>query len=71
MSEIQEVDVFVKADGTVSVQVRGVKGAKCLDLTKKIEEMLGGQVVERIHTDEFSQGDQEQSRSDKLELGGR
>ena len=63
MSEIQEIDVFVKPDGTVSFEVRGVKGGKCLDITRGIEELLGGQVVSREMTDEFGLVEQEQADS--------
>ncbi len=55
MSELQEVDVYVKPDGTVRVEVRGAKGGACLDITKDLEELLGGIVSERIYTDEFNQ----------------
>lgn len=60
MSEIQEIDVYVAPDGTVKIEVRGVKGGKCLDLTKELEALLGGQIRERIHTDEFEEIGQEQ-----------
>jgi len=60
MSEIQEIEVILKPDGTVKVEVRGVKGEKCLALTEELEKLLGGGVVERVHTDEFSQAEQEQ-----------
>ncbi len=59
MSEIQEIEVILKPDGTVKLEVRGVKGEKCLALTQDLEKLLGGGVVERIHTDEFSQAEQE------------
>lgn len=62
MSEIQEIEVTLKPDGTVKVQVRGVKGEKCLALTEDLERLLGRGVVERIHTDEFLQADQEQDQ---------
>ena len=68
MSEIQEIDVFVKPDGTVKVEVRGVKGGKCLELTEDLENLLGGQITERIHTDEFEQAEQEQEELDQAEL---
>lgn len=57
MSEIQEIDVFVKPDGTVKVEVRGVTGRKCLALTEGIEALLGAAVTERVYTDEFDQDD--------------
>ncbi len=55
------MDIFILPDGTVKLQVRGVKGTKCLDLTRGLEELLGGQVAERIHTDEFHEAEQEQA----------
>lgn len=67
MSEIQEIDVFVRPDGTVKIEVRGVKGEQCLPLTAKLEELLGGAVVERLHTDEFHEAEQQQSQSTWLE----
>ncbi len=42
--EMQEVEIFIEKDGRVRIEVRGVKGASCLDLTKALEEVLGGQV---------------------------
>ncbi len=59
MSEIQEIDIFINPDGTVKFEVRGVKGKKCLDITKSVEEALGGSVTERVHTDEFHKNEQE------------
>lgn len=50
--EIQEIEVTIDKDGQVQVQVRGVKGKKCLDLTKQLELALGGQVIARIMTPE-------------------
>lgn len=70
MSEIQEIDVYVQPDGTVKVEVRGVKGRKCLDLTKGLEEALGGQIVERVHTDEYNEAEQQASQDDRLEQRG-
>jgi len=70
MSEIQEIDIFVRPDGTVKVEVRGVKGQKCLDLTKKIEELLGGKITERVHTDEFHEAEQQQTQDDRLRQRG-
>ena len=67
VSEIQEIDVFVKADGTVTIQVRGVKGPQCLPLTEKLEALLGGAIIDRVHTDEFHEAEQSQTQRDRLE----
>jgi gamma-glutamyl:cysteine ligase YbdK (ATP-grasp superfamily) len=64
MSEIQEIDVFVRPDGTVTVEVRGVEGKKCLTLTERVEALLGGTIIERIHRDDFHQAEEEQSQED-------
>jgi hypothetical protein len=45
--ELQEIDVFIEKDGQVRVEVHGVKGMSCLDITKDLEDALGGQVEER------------------------
>ena len=55
MTEIQELDVHISADGRLSVEVRGVKGAACLEITKTLEEALGGEIIERRKTYEFDQ----------------
>ena len=53
--EIQEIDLFVQPDGTVKIEVRGVKGKKCLALTEDVENLLGGQIVNREFTSEYEQ----------------
>jgi hypothetical protein len=50
--EIQEIDVFVDQKGEVKLEVRGVKGQTCLDLTQELEAILGGQVEARTMTPE-------------------
>lgn len=45
--EMQQIDVFIDAHGQVRIEVRGVKGGKCLDLTRDLEAALGGQVLDR------------------------
>ena len=45
--ELQEIDVFVAPDGSVSIEVRGIKGPGCLELTKALEAALGNQITAR------------------------
>jgi hypothetical protein len=45
--ELQEIEVFIDEKGEVQIEVRGVKGKKCLDLTEDLEEALGGEVAAR------------------------
>lgn len=56
---MEEVDVIIDADGKVRVEVRGAKGKTCLDITKALEQYLGGQ-VERELTDEYNQEQEDQ-----------
>lgn len=58
--ELQEIEVFIGRDGQVRIEVRGVKGTSCLDLTKDLEAALGGQVESREMTPEAYETVQEQ-----------
>jgi hypothetical protein len=62
--EMQEIEVIIDRDGTVKLEVRGVKGTSCLDLTKDLEAALGGQVEDRQMTAEAQEtvGEQVQQR---------
>jgi hypothetical protein len=46
--ELQEIEVIIGKDGQVQIQVRGVDGLKCLDLTRELEASLGGEILSRI-----------------------
>lgn len=58
--ELEEIEVFIDKDGQVRIEVRGVKGMACLDLTQDLEAALGGQVEEREMTPEAYDTAQEQ-----------
>jgi hypothetical protein len=58
--ELQEIEVFIGKDGQVRIEVRGVKGTSCLDLTKDLEAALGGEVESREMTPEAYETIQEQ-----------
>ena len=60
MMELQEIELFIDKDGQVRIQIRGVKGLACLDLTKDLEEALGGQIAAREMTPEAAENIQEQ-----------
>ena len=56
--ELQEIEVVIGKDGQVQIQVRGVSGMKCLDLTRELEEALGGEILSRIMTPEAMEEEQ-------------
>ncbi len=53
MSEIHEIEIFIKPDGEVAYEVRGLKGRKCLDVTKAFEADLGCVILSREETSEM------------------
>ena len=53
MAERKELEITIAPDGTVSVQVKCIKGASCVDETKFLEEALGGKVESRELTSEY------------------
>lgn len=55
--ELQEIEVIIGKDGQVQIQVRGVHGVKCLELTKELEAALGGEIIARIMTPEALEQD--------------
>ncbi len=50
--DIQEIEITINKQGQVEVHVRGVKGKACLELTRALEEALGGEVILREMTPE-------------------
>ena len=65
MSEIQEIEVEIDADGRVKIEVRGVAGSKCEALTRELEQMLGGVVTARVHHDAYHQDALEATDADR------
>jgi hypothetical protein len=45
--ELQEIEVTINKNGQVEVHVRGVTGTACLDITRPLEDALGGEVTLR------------------------
>jgi hypothetical protein len=69
MSGFQEIDVRILPDGQVQIEVRGVHGEGCRDLTRELERYLGGRVVHRRHTDEFQRRRQREEDSTRNRVG--
>ena len=67
--ELQEIDVFIEKDGQIKIEVRGVKGTSCLDLTKDLEAVLGNQTVVREMTPEADEIGQEQVQQQQCQWG--
>ena len=54
MAQKHEIEINIDDAGNVSFEVKGVKGKKCLEITKELEQALGI-VVKRENTSEMYQ----------------
>ncbi|MBN2440598.1 MAG: DUF2997 domain-containing protein [Spirochaetales bacterium] len=52
MAERHDIDITISNTGEVHLEVKGIKGSRCLDITKDIEDELGI-VINREKKSEF------------------
>jgi len=50
---MEEIQIEIDQQGNVTIEVSGAPGGKCLDLTKSVEQLLGGEVSQREFTREY------------------
>jgi hypothetical protein len=55
----EEIKVIIKKDGSLEYDVKGVKGRSCKALTKAIDDIAGGQVLDTKTTGEFCEEERE------------
>lgn len=55
-----EIIIDIAPDGGTTVEVNGVKGKKCLDLTREFEQALGT-VTKRVEKKEMNQREQSET----------
>ena len=67
--ELQEIEVIIDEDGETQIEVRGVKGTSCLELTEDLEAALGGEVQKREMTPEADEQHSVQTQQEQW-LGG-
>ena len=48
----EEIEIVIAPDGKVTVQTRGIKGPRCLDVAEAIARLIGREESRRL-TDEF------------------
>jgi hypothetical protein len=65
MSERKELEITIGPDGEVSVKVKCIKGASCVDETKFLEEALGNTIESRELTDEYYEQPQTVGQTNK------
>ncbi len=59
----QDIEITIGPDGEVSFTIKGVKGPKCIDETKFLEEALGEKVLDRERTTEYYEQSESESQS--------
>lgn len=52
---MQTIELKISPKGEVQIHVQGVQGEGCLELTKPLEDALGGQPVDRQFTEEYAE----------------
>jgi hypothetical protein len=61
MAQKVEIEASITKTGEVQLKVKGVKGSKCVDLSKLLTDELG-EVVEQKKTPEYYQREQVHQR---------
>ena len=60
-----QLNATIQPDGSVSIEVSGVTGTACTELTRQLEEALGGEITDRVFRDSYYQ----QSDDQQIDLG--
>jgi hypothetical protein len=54
---MQDIEITIGPTGEVSFEIKGVKGSRCIDETRFLEEAVG-EVAEREHTAAYYEADE-------------
>jgi hypothetical protein len=68
MPRKHEIGIYISREGSVTVNVEGLKGSSCLDLTKDLEESLGA-VIEREKKPGFYESAGKENAAESLTIG--
>jgi hypothetical protein len=66
---VEEIEVTIGENGEVQIEVHGVTGMSCLDITAGLEAALGGEIESREMKD-AAYASEEQQTWDRQSLGG-
>lgn len=62
----EKIEITIDKKGKASVHIRGVKGKRCLDITKELDDFFGPPTVRNL-TSEYREAEEKQ----KAGVGGR
>ncbi|AJH00832.1 DUF2997 domain-containing protein [Clostridium beijerinckii] len=67
----KKIQLRIYPDGTVQANVEGVKGKKCTDYIKIIEDILEAEVIDSEYTPEYYESEKiEVNEEDRIKLNG-
>ena len=52
----QELEIIISPSGEIQISVNGMKGNKCVDLTKSLEEALGQRLQQTLKPEYYESG---------------
>ena len=55
----KQLIIKIRKDGTIEAQTKGIKGKKCEDYIKLIEELTDSKVVDKQYTSEYYETEEE------------
>ncbi|EKF84965.1 DUF2997 domain-containing protein [Methanobacterium formicicum] len=61
MKKTVKIEIF--SDGTIQAETKGIKGKKCMDYMKILEEILEAETVDSDHTPEYFEKENIQNRN--------
>ncbi len=69
MAKKQELEITISDTGEITLNVLGMKGKKCMELTKELEESLG--IVRAVeHKVEYYEEEEKETESVEIKDGG-
>lgn len=67
--EEETINVIIHPDGRVELQVCGVKGDKCLEVTRAVEEALGNRVKREFTSEIYETEIETEAQKEQRKLG--
>lgn len=61
-AQMQEMEVTISPSGEVKIEVKGVGGPGCLDLTRDLENQLGAVEERQLKSEYYQQNEQQQQQ---------
>lgn len=61
----KQLIIKIRKDGTIEAQTKGIKGKKCEDYIKLIEELTDSKVIDKQYTSEYYETEEELVNSQK------